>query len=76
MSKKHKEDKETKYPKTIHVINLGTTKHPDFVAGEDAKDILNPTFVHNGEDSKGEIVATYQLVETAKMRLTQVAEVL
>jgi hypothetical protein len=55
-----------KYPKTIHVINLGTKSEPDFILSEDPKTLLG--------DDEWEHIATYELANTSKMRLTSTVE--
>jgi hypothetical protein len=63
-----KKSKELRHPKTLHVINLGTTKEPDFMAGEWAEDILSEY------ETKGQLVGTYELTETRNLKLTQSVE--
>ena len=68
MSKKDKKSKLT-YPRTIHVINLGSDKNPDFITSTDPKHLLD-------EWDGAKLVGTYELVGTDKMQLIQTLEIL
>jgi hypothetical protein len=65
---KHKKDvKKLKYPKTIHILNLGDHRTPDYLAGTEVEELL-------WDDAGTRTIATYELVTTEKMRRTSIVE--